>query len=467
MRILLLTIPAVAVAGSLVLALPSGQRWSETEVALVRSLSLAALPASPVDPSNRVADDPRAAELGRAIFFDTRFSGNGKVACATCHLPERQFQDDLPLGQGMGRTDRRTMPLAGMAHAPFLFWDGRKDSLWSQALGPLESTVEHGGDRTLYAHLMKEHYRMDYEAIFGPLPELSDLPRRAGPIADPAAATAWAKLGEENREAVNKVFANIGKAVASYERTILPPETRFDAWFASSKFPEPGILSEDEIAGLRLFVGKAECVNCHNGPLLTDNHFHNTGVPALRDLPEDAGRESGARHVLEDPFNCLGPYSDAAEKDCTELRFMAEPDHDMLRAFKTPSLRGAADRPPYMHAGQIGTLDEVLSHYIAAPAAPAGHSELRPLDLGQRELSQLKAFLQTLDPIPGGEEVDSPAPPSGASAHQVRLRRQRHGPRALDGPRAGLSPGWWAYDHQPTGPGHHCGPLAAHQRRRR
>lgn len=334
MRRLLLALPAAAVAvGSLVLAFPSGQRWSDVELELVRSLSLEALPASPADPSNRVGDDPRAAKLSRAIFFDARFSGNGEVSCASCHLPERQFQDDLPLG-GMGRTDRRTMPLAGMAHAPFLFWDGRKDSLWSQALGPLESAVEHGGDRTLYAHLAAEHCRAD-KAVFGVLPGLSDLPRRAGPVADPTVAKAWEKLDEEDREAVNMVFANIGKAIASYERTIVPPETRFDAWLASSEFPQAGILSEEEIAGLRLFVGKAECVNCHNGPLLTDNHFHNTGVPAVPILPEDWGREAGAHFVREDPFNCLGPYSDAAEEDCTELQFMAEPDDEMLRAFKT------------------------------------------------------------------------------------------------------------------------------------
>ena len=87
-------------------------RWTEEELALARSLSLSELPPTPEDPSNRVADDPDAVELGRAIFFDTRFSGNGEVACATCHLPERQFQDDLPLAVGMGTTTRRTMPIS-------------------------------------------------------------------------------------------------------------------------------------------------------------------------------------------------------------------------------------------------------------------------------------------------------------------------------------------------------------------
>jgi len=376
-----------------------GARWTEAERAIIQSLALDALPPPPKDPSNKVADDPRAAELGRALFFDTRLSANGQVACASCHLPDRQFQDDVPLAKGVGVTTRRTMPIAGMAHSPFLFWDGRKDSLWAQALGPLESPVEHGGDRTQYARIIAEHYREPYESVFGTLPEMSRLPPHAGPVDDPQAAAAWEAMSEADRAAINRVFANIGKAIAAYERTILPVPTRFDAYAVALRSGSgSGILTDDEVAGLRLFIGKGECVNCHNGPLLTDNHFHNTGVPAAPGLPEDRGREAGAKLVREDPFNCLGPYSDAAEGDCSELRFMTADGHELLRAFKTPSLRGAASRPPYMHAGQIATLADVVAHYSAAPQAPAGHSELRPLNLSETERRQLMAFLATLNP---------------------------------------------------------------------
>ena len=147
-RLPLLFAAAMLAAGGAAAGLRYGLApgWTESELTLVRSLSLEALPPLPADLSNRVADDPRAAELGRALFSDARLSANGEVACATCHLPERQFQDDLPLGRGVGTTARRTMPIAGAAYAPFLFWDGRKDSLWAQALGPLESAVEHGGE---------------------------------------------------------------------------------------------------------------------------------------------------------------------------------------------------------------------------------------------------------------------------------------------------------------------------------
>ena len=403
MRRILFALPFAAIgAGALAIHLPdpAAPTWSEEDLSLVRSLSLDALPPVPADPSNRVADDPRAAALGRSIFFDTRFSSNGKVACATCHLPDRQFQDDRALSKGVSETSRRAMPIAGMAHSPFLFWDGRKDSFWSQALGPLESAVEHGGDRTQYAHVIGAHYAEAYVAVFGPLPDLDVLPARAGPVADPAAATAWEGMARSDREAVNLVFANVGKAIAAFERTIAPPETRFDLWVASREFPGPGLLTTEEIAGLRVFLGAGGCINCHGGPLLSDGHFHNTGVPAVPGLPEDRGRETGALLVREDPFNCLGPYSDAQPADCAELRFMAPAGAEMLRAFKTPSLRGAASRPPYMHAGQIPDLERVIAHYVAAPEAPAGQSELRPLTLDHTQRQELAAFLGALDPLP-------------------------------------------------------------------
>lgn len=390
----------LAALGATLNADAAAQDWSGEERALISSLSLDRLGPLPPDPSNRVADDPRAIELGRAIFFDTRFSGDGTVSCATCHQPGRQFQDGLPLGRGMGTTRRRTMPIAGMAFSPFLFWDGRKDSLWSQALGPMESPVEHGGDRTQYAHLVAEAYAAPYAALFGNLPDLGHLPARAGPVADPEAAAQWRAMSEPDRQAVSRVFANIGKAIAAYERTIRPAATRFDAYVAALPSGGAGApLTDDERAGLRLFIGSAECVNCHNGPLLSDNHFHNTGVAPVVGAAKDQGRAEGSALVRNDPFNCLGSFSDATPEQCTELRFMAAGGADDLGAFKTPSLRGAAARAPYMHAGQLATLDAVLRHYQSAPEARIGHSELRPLNLTELEMQQIAAFIATLEPI--------------------------------------------------------------------
>jgi len=351
--------------------------WTAAQLDELRSLSLLALDPLPPDPTNRVADDPAAAELGRRLFFDARLSANGRVSCGTCHQPDRGFQDGLPLAVGVGTTTRRAMPLAGMARSPFLFWDGRKDSLWAQALGPLESAVEHGGTRTDYARVIVAHYRADYEAVFGPLPDLS------------VVEALW--------EAVTGVFVNIGKAIAAWERRLGFGASRFDRYVAAVTSGGAGsdLLSDDEVAGLRLFIGRAHCTQCHNGPLLSNGEFHNTGVAARPGLPEDLGRLAGATAVARDEFNCRSRWSDARER-CAELDFMVTGDHALRRAFKVPSLRNVAERAPYMHAGQLTSLSAVIAHYDRAPAAPAGHSELHPLRLTPAERRQLEAFLRTL-----------------------------------------------------------------------
>lgn len=374
--------------------------WSQDEITAMRSLWIGTLPPLAADPSNRYGDNPVAATLGQKLFFDTRFSSNGQVACATCHLPQLDFQDGKRLSQGVGTTGRRAMPIAGTAYSPWFFWDGRKDSQWAQALGPLESPVEHGGNRTQYAHLIEQYYKTEYEATFGPLPDLSHLPPNAGPVADAATHAAWNGMSKADQEAVTRIYANMGKAIAAYERGIMPGPSRFDTYVAAVLKNDTATMkatfTPDEVAGLRLFIGKANCTQCHNGPLLTDNHFHNTGIPAAPDLPEDHGRAQGAQQVQADEFNCLSPYSDAKPEDCAELRFMVTDDHELERQFKAPSLRNVAERAPFMHAGQFNTLHEVLAHYNQAPAAPAGHSEVKPLQLSAQELRQLEAFLHTL-----------------------------------------------------------------------
>ena len=351
---------------------------SDTDSAAVRDareLSLASLDALPRDASNRWADDPAAAALGHRFFFDKRFSSNGLVSCATCHDPQRNFQDGTALAKGVGTTGRRTMPIAATAHAPFLFWDGRKDSQWSQALGPLESPVEHGGNRTQYARVVVTHYRADYERVFGALPRLDD------------------------RDAQTRVFANIGKAIAAYERQIAFGPSRFDRfaaqWQETGRMPT-NILDAKERAGFELFRGKASCMRCHNGPLFTNNEFHNTGVPARTGIAGDHGRAPAVAAVKSDEFNCRSKWSDAKPGDCAELEFLAPAAAASERAYKVPSLRNVAERAPYMHAGQLATLRDVLNHYNRAPAAPAGHSELKALRLSAAELDELEAFLRTL-----------------------------------------------------------------------
>ncbi|WP_454753621.1 cytochrome-c peroxidase [Cupriavidus necator] len=331
------------------------------------------------------------------------FRCNGAVSCASCHAPDRQFQDDLPVGKGIGVGKRRTMPVAATAYSPFLFWDGRKDSQWSQALGPLEDGVEHGGNRVQFARVVRTHYQREYESLFGALPNLQDLPADASPLGSATEKQAWFRLTSEQRDAVNRVSANLGKAIAAYERTVTYGESRFDRYVEAVLIGDRAgqqTLSSQEVNGLRLFIGKAQCATCHNGPLLTDQAFHNTGVPTREPARPDRGRAPATATVLADEFNCLSRYSDALPQVCQELSFMATDEPDLEGAFKTPGLRNVALRAPYMHAGQLATLDEVVTHYVRSPAAAVGHSELakggRRVRLTEQEMRDVVAFLRTL-----------------------------------------------------------------------
>lgn len=380
------------------------ERWSEADKATLASMQLRRLPPPPADPSNAHEAKPAAVALGRQLFSDARLSANGRVSCASCHDPARGFQDGLPVGHGVGTGARRTMPLAGAAQGPWFFWDGRKDSLWSQALGPLEDPAEHGANRAQLVRLLQAHYRAQYEGVFGAFPDLQGVPSDASPVGSAQQRQAWSRMPEAQRDAVNRAFANLGKALAAYERTIGFEESRFDRYVAAVLAKDPArqqVLNAQELDGLKLFIGKAQCATCHNGPMLSDLSFHNTGVPLRDALNPDRGRAAGARKVVADEFNCLGRYSDAGVDACQELRFITTDDPGMEGAFKTPSLRGAAQRAPYMHAGQIATLEEAVAHYARSPVAGVGRSELlqagrKRIALTSEEAGALVAFVRTL-----------------------------------------------------------------------
>lgn len=391
--------------------------WAPEQLAVLKSLWIGSLPSLPDDPSNKYAADPRAAALGKEFFVDSRFSGNLKVSCATCHAANMNFADDLPLAHGMGTTSRRSMPLIGMAYNAWYFWDGRKDSLWSQALGPFESAAEHGFTRTLCATVIAKHYRKRYEAVFGPLPDFLNrsLPAHAKPSPDdPSALKAWVQMPFAQRDAVNRVYANMGKSIAAFVRTILPTPSRFDRYVEAVLKGDPAsmhrILSDDEVQGLRLFIGKANCTNCHSGPLFTNGDFRNVGVRQPAGLPHDRGRAAGVAKVLADEFNCLGKYSDADPSECRELRFIDTDTERYEGAFKAPTLRNVAERAPYMHAGQFGSLGDVLRFYRDLESGQRP-KDLQHADLSDRELKQLEAFLRTLSAplrFAGDDAVSSP-----------------------------------------------------------
>jgi cytochrome c peroxidase len=404
------SLPAFVLALAAVAAhAADANQWTVDEAATIDSLRLSRLAPAAPDPSNAVDGRPQAIALGKRLFGDVRFSSNGKVSCASCHAPDKQFQDGLPVGRGVGTGSRRAMPIVAAGHGPWLFWDGRKDSLWAQALGPLEDPAEHGGNRARYVRLIRANYRAEYQSVFGPLPDLGAVPGDAGPLGTPEQRAAWNALPAAQREAISRVFANMGKAIAAYEKSLGFGESRFDRYanaLAARDAAGQQVLTRHEIDGLKVFIGKGQCVTCHNGPLLTDHAFHNTGVPQRDPARPDRGRAGALAKVKQDEFNCAGPFSDAPKDACAELAFMSTDPRGLEAAFKTPSLRNVALRPPYMHAGQIATIEEVITHYIKAPAATVGHTELahgepghtqrKPIRLSEQEAQALAAFLRTL-----------------------------------------------------------------------
>ena len=392
----------VAVLAWHYLALPVSREWSPEEAALIQSMSLSQLPPLAPDPSNSVGDNELAAAFGQRLFFDTRLSGNGVVSCATCHQPERMFTDGLPIAVGNGPGTRNTPSLVGLAHSPWFYWDGRKDSQWAQALAPIEAAHEQDFSRVQVARLLAGDttYANLYEKVFGPMPALPLLPDAASPLGTAAEQEQWQQLDKETQQRLSTIFSNVGKVLAAYQRQLLPGLSRFDAYADSLSWPAgntpSSVLNGTEIAGLRLFIGKAQCINCHNGPLFTNHEFHNTGILSAPGQLPSMGRFDGIRAARQDPFNCLGEFSDARPEQCTELHF-ARDSNDLVGAHKTPTLRNISKTAPYMHTGQQPSLREVLKHYNEAPVSMLKHNEAKPLGLRTVELRQLEAFLQTLE----------------------------------------------------------------------
>ena len=347
-----------------------------------RLLRLGPRPELAPDPTNRWADDPAAASLGRELFGDVRLSRNGEVSCATCHRPEQGFADGRRLAVGLATGTRHTQTLLDAAHQRWLTWDGRADSLWSQALHPFQNPAEMGLSPAEVIERVRsiDSLRVGYERVFGPLPA----PEDAG--------------------GVDAAFARIGKAIAAFERTLVTGPSAFDRWLDRLRAGDPAPTAdfgEAAIRGAALFVGKADCVRCHSGPLLSDGEFHMIGVPSRDGAGStDRGRLEGVERLKADRFNAAGAHSDAPEGAQAKVTRATVADPDAWGRFRTPSLRSAAATPPYMHQGQLATLEEVVRFYDTLEGATSldhhGERMLEPLGLSEQEREDLVAFLRAV-----------------------------------------------------------------------
>ncbi|RKU28727.1 hypothetical protein C6497_08180 [Candidatus Poribacteria bacterium] len=355
--------------------------------------SLSPLPDNPPpSPTNRVADNANASKLGQMFFFDERFSKDATIACATCHSPFHGFADVEATSLGNGRGTRNAPTLLNAAYNNWQFWDGRADSLWAQTIFALEGEKEQAGNRLQFSHLVYKHYKEDYESVFGSLPDLTDTNRfpKNGKPGD----YQFDNMSDADKIAINSILANIGKAIEAYERLLISRNSPFDQYVAG----DVNAIGIQAKQGLKVFIREGSCIECHNSPTLTDNKFHNVGLPQ-GNLPLDYGRSDGIKQLLENPFNGLGIYSDNTEIPKLILDSLAgsiETDGQ----FKTPSLRNVALTAPYMHTGDFPTLKSILSFnrndVTTAEYVGIAESTRNSGILTQQEMSDLVEFLQTL-----------------------------------------------------------------------
>lgn len=380
-------------------------RWSAAQTSVIKQLWIGFAKAKS-EPTNNQSSNIDAAELGHHLFFDKQLSRNNEISCASCHKPELYFSDNLVTAKGIETTRRNTPSIVGANHSDWYFHDGRADSLWSQALGPLENAQEHGGNRSLYAHYIYNSpmLRAQYERVFGLMPNISDtriFPINAGPVKDDKAFKNWQSMTVNNKKTITQIFVNIGKSIAAYEVKLQPSASRVDQYIkavmVSDKENILKQLNKSEATGLRIFTSKANCILCHNGPMLTDFSFHNVATVDINNKPYDLGRYEGAKQVLKVEFNCHSEYNDNKNDSCDELKYISLDQHETIAAFKTPGLRNVSKTAPYMHDGQFKRLAEVIDHYNKPDKLILGQKDLLVISLTDQDKEDLVAFLKALD----------------------------------------------------------------------
>ncbi len=313
------------------------------------------------------APDQKLVVLGQALFFDRRLSGDSTMNCAVCHIPAEGFANGQPLSPAYPTTKhwRHSQGLINAAYLERLFWDGRAESLEEQAVGPIESPFEMNLNLDyLVARLREEPaYRKAFQAAFG---------------------------AEVTRE---RILA----ALAAFERTLVVNDSPFDRYLAGDR----QALGDKALQGAGIFYGsRGGCARCHAGPLLSDQKFHNLGVPESQELLNDPLRRATRNFFL------YTMKVEPMERD--PGRYAVTRNRADMGAFRTPPLRQVAQTAPYMHNGALGTLEDVIDFFDRGGGDDPGKSPLlQPLHLTAGEKEALKIFLESLSgTLPSAKPVN-------------------------------------------------------------
>lgn len=336
---------------------------------------------APLTPVPIPGDNPMSPEkidLGRMLYFDTRLSGDSSLSCAKCHDPGKGFSNGLQLSDAYPGTKhwRHVPTVLNAAYGAHQFWDGRAGSLEEQCLGPIEAPIEMNQN---FTHLVEKlngipYYREQFKKVFK-----SDI-----------------------------TMENLAKAIAAFERTIVSKPGPVDRFLRGDQ----RALNASQKRGMGLFTGKANCIACHHGPMLSDGGFHTTGVPEIEPLKTETDRIA-TRHFFARGQNYPNPRSVDADYG-RELITKSASDRGK---FKTPSLRELVYTAPYMHNGAFETLEDVVDFYIKGGGThPNKDPLLKPFELSDQEFDDLLAFLEALsspEPIQVQRPKDLPKKDDG------------------------------------------------------
>ncbi len=327
----------------------------------------------PVPDSNPLT--PEKIALGRRLFFDRQLSPNDTMSCSMCHVPTQGFTiNETRLAVGInGQTGKRNPPtLYNVAYQRLLFHDGREFTLEDQIISPLTNPVEMGNPSIGY---------------------VVDKVKRIPGYAEQFRTT----FGEEVS------VATLGKALASYERTLVSANSPFDRWYFAG---EQAAMSAEAKVGFTIFTGKGQCSTCHTiskaGALFTNQGFHNTGVTQLKLIPDkDVAVDLGGGLIVQMPRAQVDEILTPPSQDLGRYEITHDPTD--LGRYKTPSLRNVALTAPYMHNGALLTLVDVIDYYNRGGTQTSVQDpRISPLHLRQDEKEALLAFLRSLT----GDNID-------------------------------------------------------------
>ncbi len=342
---------------------PLAQPRSQGQAGYPKALTASAIPLdSPLAPA--------AVALGEKLFFDSRLSGDGTVACATCHDPLRAFTDGRPASVGIyGRVGQRNAPtILNALYNKTQFWDGRVHTLEEQAALPITNPFEMGSA------------------------SLGDAVARIASDADYQTHFKQAFGGGVNEQ-------DMLSAIASYERALISFDSPFDHFIAGDK----DAISEQAARGWELFNTKARCNLCHaltdtqrDVTVFTDNDFHNIGVGILRHQVAPLARQA-ERDLAQGNLRAIDDAAIVSELSALGRFLITKQDKD-IASFKTPDLRNVLVTAPYFHDGSQQTLWDTVDHYNKGDGLnnPWLDEDIQPLALTEPEIDDLVAFLASL-----------------------------------------------------------------------